>query len=99
MAHFSNTTYCGTAHCIAGWALVLVGEGEMLPTGLGRDIVARASEHLDISEGDARGLFFTTSWPEEFEDRYIDASSVYDRAGIAVERIRAFMEHKGATNE
>lgn len=81
-----DTWSCGTAHCIAGWALVLNNLSIANPDDHavnqrltdGRRPIAVAATLLGLDGGEegewdeteAVRLFCTYAWPERFEDRY-----------------------------
>lgn len=64
-SRWSRSPSCGTAGCIAGWAVVVSGErlgkpnslGQINETKTGRSIPERAKELLDITEIQADRLF------------------------------------------
>lgn len=72
---------CGTAACIAGWALLL--SGIRIDGG---DYLNRASDLLRISD-DHESLFIAELWPEPFKRRYARAGRPATRAKIAAARI------------
>ena len=90
---------CGTAACIAGWALLLTHDKEItgyengFPVVNGRclDVVDAASL---IGDEDHR-LFFLSSWPKKFREPYAAAETPQQRAEIAVARIEHFIKTKG----
>lgn len=96
-----DTWSCGTAHCIAGWALhlnalkiadvSLPAHQQLLVDGRTPDAVA--DELLGIDE-DA-GLFNVSDWPWSFQTRYEAAMSRAERAAIAAEVIDAFIVNDG----
>lgn len=70
-----ESSSCGTAGCIAGWACALSKRLTRVDTSLGSvyqtDLVAHsifdiARSLLDISIVNARQLFYPEHWPEEF---------------------------------
>ena len=89
---------CGTAACIAGWAIAL-------HDGLNPKA---ANEHLHVNLdyyfagimqlpiGDTNNLIYVDQWPDEFQEPFIEATEEQDwdrRAHIAVDRIRHFQEY------
>lgn len=70
---------CGTAHCIAGWAIQLSGlmfdpvieEERPADTVGGRSAMDVAAELLHISDDEAMALFLVSGWPD-------DTSAAYD---------------------
>jgi hypothetical protein len=104
-----DTWTCGTAHCIAGWALELRGFKIVNPTawaamqtveggGSPGHVAARL---LDLQSEDDYGemssdrLFIDDYWPEDFAERYGNAESRQERAIIAAERIDHFIATNG----
>lgn len=79
--------YCGTACCIAGYAIKLA-----FPKGLPIEhlnLCDTAAEILRISEKEAERLFYIDKWPTQFLDKYID----YETRRIGtVERIEHFIK-------
>lgn len=78
---------CGTSHCIAGWAGVLldkdIGNGNFRR-------VARCSEKAESR------LLFDENWPEPFRSRYQKAKQRRTRAKVAAARIEHFIATNGA---
>lgn len=58
---------CGTACCIAGWALQLSGEEVYGPAGLPG---LRAADLLGLDPLQARNLFLVENWPVDLHNRY-----------------------------
>lgn len=90
-----DTWSCGTAHCIAGWALLLrdiplVADGWLTaseePTG---DV---AQELLEITRLQRYALFSNHRWPYSFQRRYLCAETHRERAQVAAERIDHFLK-------
>lgn len=87
---------CGTVGCIAGWAYMLANRvprkfgAEMPP--IWRDAGAEA---LDISDEQARALFYVKDWPEKFIDAYSPDGSKKS-ARVCARRIDHFIKTKGA---
>ena len=88
---FRMDTYsCGTAHCIAGWAVHLHGmtvsntdSAPSLQRVNGRPVGDVAAELLEITPSEAVGLFNIEDWPEHFVDAYdrvSDEHSAHPRA-------------------
>lgn len=87
---------CGTAACIAGWA-VLLGDGitgKQLNDLNSNQIWERAEKLLGITPVEADGLFYEANWPLPYRDRYDDATSQKELAEVGAERIDHFIEHR-----
>lgn len=88
---------CGTAACIAGWAVVLT---DGVPSKI-REFMKmreRAAELLNVDAGyswTSHPLFYAPNWPKPFASRYRNAEGPKKRAIIAAERI----EHLIKTGE
>jgi hypothetical protein len=84
---------CGTAACIAGWAVILE---DGLPQGYltGAQIYDRAQELLGLHVGQADRLFYRMSWPDEFYDMGGD-DGTQKTAEVAVKRIEHFIKTEG----
>jgi hypothetical protein len=100
-----DTWTCGTAHCIAGWALVLTGNKVVNPdsnpgvqhTKDGRypsDVACEVLGLIRSNDEDGR-LFFEYNWPGDLPDRYDAADTRSERAQIAAERIDLFIATNG----
>ena len=83
---------CGTAGCIAGWAVLL--KHGVTKAGKICDVPVEAAKILDIE--DCGRLFYVDDWPEEFSLPYLSAHTPAKRARIAVARIEHFIKTKGA---
>jgi hypothetical protein len=89
-----NAPRCGTVGCIAGWAVILTKriprnpKAEM-PTIDHND----GMEALNISDGEAKLLFYAVEWPEKFSAYVADGSE--KSAKIAAQRIEHFIKTKG----
>jgi len=80
---------CGTALCIAGYALQLSGkdlDGE-------ENVTLVARELLNVDDND---LFYVDRWPEDLYKRFLDATTPEERALIGAERIDRFLLEAGA---
>ena len=97
---------CGTAACIAGWALHLSGKSRQVDTTARRydtvdyiDMIAVAGDVLGLSGseagGPARNLFMVEYWPSEFRARWERVSTPVAQAKIAIARIDHFIKTKG----
>lgn len=64
---------CGTAHCVAGTAVVLrgfkIGKHDVLLHG-GETIEEKATELLGLTPDQALCLFYVQSWPDLFRNQY-----------------------------
>lgn len=81
---------CGTAACIAGWALLLsdCDAGEGLDTAASLlGIPQMESGHRDYDS-----LFLDSSWPEPFKSKWKNAKTPKTRAKIACARIDHLIE-------
>lgn len=81
--------YCGTACCIAGYALKLQYPNGL--SGMDMSFVKLAARALLISNNQAFNLFFTENWPENFREIYRDG----DRHVAAIKRIEHFIATDG----
>lgn len=99
-------SHCGTAACIAGWAI-------HIQTGL--KTPQQTAEHhkplasvcpvdyydeqgamaLGIDINESRKLFYASAWPCRFGDKYYSAKTATARAKIAAARINHFIKTKG----
>jgi hypothetical protein len=84
---------CGTAACIAGWALILSGEKPFTlnESGLGAE---SAQELLGLNGNEQTSLFHLWAWPETFSEKYHKAKFPKQRAKIVSDRIDYFIKHK-----
>jgi hypothetical protein len=80
---------CGTAACIAGWAVLLSKKGDTVNLVTGRE----ALELPDIET--ALRLFEPSSWPDKFQDG-LDDDGTIKTARVAAARIEHFIKTKGA---
>jgi len=79
---------CGTAACIAGWAIAL--QDKVSPSeAIGA--LMKASRYLGIDQEIAEDLFYEYHWDDELLDRWVEAESLEERAQIAAERIDQFI--------
>lgn len=94
---------CGTAACIAGWALSTAHKKD--PAEVVRLFVRRkkhpylsAQKVLGLNKDQAERLFHSDNWPEPFQQDYRDADESLDfkkKAKIAAARIRFFIVTNG----
>lgn len=98
----SSAAPCGTTACIAGWAVV-INEGcrrpGQVPSWLRGDTCQYSGEvALEIDDEQAMGLFYIGAWPRLFAERYKEARSLLDYAGMAkaaADRIDHFITTEG----
>jgi len=94
---------CGTACCIAGWAVFLANKrlcigNDTVETASGRplgSVSAWAQSYLGLTDDEADRLFYLSRWPVEYRfDRYGDWSSMgyKDSTKNAAERIRHMIQ-------
>lgn len=82
---------CGTAACIAGWAISIA---EKKSPHKASGTIGAASRYLDVKWEDAEDLFYEDHWDDDLQERWENASSLDERAQIAAERIDQFIaEH------
>ena len=94
---------CGTAGCIAGWAVALEefqGSPAEAYKAYSRSPHRRAQFLLDLTEIEAERLFYLTpsaheSWPPQFREAYQAAKRLRDRARVAARRIDHFIKTGG----
>lgn len=110
MKMFESTGDCGTAHCIAGNAIMRGARAKgFKPSGLADAMnqletiygkfygscCAIGAIVLDITEERSYGLFYSDNWIEEFADRYEEASKdPEERAKVAHDYIMAVVNGK-----
>lgn len=89
--------FCGSAACIAGWAICL-SDKKSPRTARAKEhgvIDHKASMLLGISWiDDSAKLFFVSHWPRKFSRAYDSARSHTARAKVAAKRIDYFIKHK-----
>jgi hypothetical protein len=96
---------CGTAGCIAGWALHLTSRNQRLDkTSVSRKgvntLIREAGNLLGIPTVNQitawsqmkHPLFFAEEWPEPFATRYSNARTAKTMARIAASRIEHFIK-------
>ena len=88
------SSWCGTACCIAGWAVILAGEqGEL--DRLRKDnpglVSARAKVLLGIDTEQASSLFHLCCWPDHLHTSYAYAANKEAQAAVLRERIDHFI--------
>jgi hypothetical protein len=76
---------CGTAACIAGWAVVLSGE----KTTPRQSILDRARTLLRTEDDK---LFYTMCWRPELDAAYTAAKSARERAKVAAKQIDQYID-------
>ncbi len=87
---------CGTAACIAGWAVAIHKESNP-------ELVARsyympydANDALDLDDDNSHLLYHVARWPRKFLERWRRARSMAARARVAADRIEHFIATGGA---
>lgn len=92
-------SHCGTAACIAGWAIHLeAGRDKLSETDANRDLGAwdEGKQLLDIGERQAWRLFIADHWPDKYKHKYDNArATAKSRAKAAAARITHFIKTKG----
>lgn len=94
---------CGTAACIAGWAVTLARVKNIERAKPFRkqlayqrviwDLPGDASNLLGLqTESETNGLFCTSSWPAKFRKRYDHATTAKQAARAASDRISHFIK-------
>ena len=99
-----DTWSCGTAHCIAGWALLLNDIPIKNPRehALVQETISDenpssvARELLGLGFRQAQNLFFISAWPDAFSEQFAATKSRGERAQIAAKRIDHFIATNGA---
>lgn len=93
---------CGTAACIAGWALAISynenpQRANLLALKEGTGYALPASRFLGLSYLESTRLFYTNQWPLRFFWAYHEEGiSPKEKARIACERIDQFIATNGA---
>jgi hypothetical protein len=97
-----DTWTCGTAHCIAGWALLLRDIPIVGGPSLSKQRTVSdehpgdvAAELLGLSDDEQLSLFNCYHWPVEFHARYRESPDRRARAQVAAERIDHFIATAG----
>ena len=88
---------CGTAACIAGWAMTLHGgykkpslaDNEYLRTGQ-----VPGMYNLELNRKQSERLFYFDQWPVRFKQKKVEGTKAF--AVQAVRRIDHFIKTKGA---
>ena len=97
-------TKCGTAACIAGWAIANEYKDKTLKevtTGDWRYLIEpsdKAVQILDISYPESYRLFNQDNWPDEFKYAWWKAKTAEQKAKVAAERIDFFIKTNGKDN-
>ncbi len=96
---------CGTAGCIAGWALLLGSKkkGLTLKHASGLTVLwnikEKAQRLLGLTSLQSTLLFIEEKWPAEFsrdkDGHYLDHKSALSAAKLAAKRIDVFIKSKG----
>lgn len=93
-------SHCGTACCIAGWAITL----QQMPhkpmpskaNWVPYDEVTTAHKALGLTKQQAGNLFYVGSWPEPYRSAYEKAKTYTARARAGAARVAEFIKTKGA---
>ena len=99
-----QATGCGTAACIAGWAIANEYKDKTLKevtTGDWRYFIEpleKAVQILDINLPQSYRLFNQDNWPDEFKDAWWEAKTAKQRAKVAADRIDFFIKTNGEDN-
>jgi len=92
MRNWFGQGLCGTTACIAGWAITLALGKEKPEWIVPTDFKPMAMELLKLNDAQATALFYADRWPYPFNDKWFASLSVNERAQIACDRIRHFIE-------
>lgn len=100
---------CGTAGCIAGWAVALhlrkphdkinLSQAKQSSTTHGAYYVSSTAAKLlgiDDNQQASDNLFGLAWWPDEFKLRYRSAKTVQEQAQVAADRIDHYIRTNGA---
>ncbi len=88
-----STWGCGTTACIGGWALRLTHSTWL---SVHEDIHLMARRVLELSDDEARRLFYTKHWPESFKRDYVLCyANPEKQTDVAIRRIRHFIATDG----
>lgn len=86
---------CGTAGCIAGWAVLLREKKNDVKLINSEEIRRKAIQLLGIENDSAYNLFGICGWGEELAQAYDEAPSAQCRAIVAAKAIDNYIEwHK-----
>ena len=98
-SQYNQATHCGTAACIAGWAITLAETKTKKPANgakfyhesesTAHELGIRA---LDLTHKQADKLFYTQNWPRKFNVAYREAPSSKAAAQAVRDRIYHFMK-------
>lgn len=106
---YRQSSWCGTAHCIAGHA-VAIAKPEVFAEAQRLEARQSFCEADDLIRNTASRLLklggqkstawkslchSAADWPEKFSDRYSRCNTPKHRARIAADRIDSFIESKG----
>ncbi len=102
MCSWHRRSKCGTTHCIAGWADVLVNQEEFPSTK--SEAYYASLFGLGLQYEKTSRLFYVEQWPEPFRTQYLEKDllrsitqeDLKDLAQIAANRIDLFIETNGA---
>lgn len=88
---------CGTACCIAGWALCLDRSCDLTAMNWhepGYILLRRAARVLGI-HAYPEAIFMRDDWPADYRDSYYAAKTDQERAQVAYERIHHYIATDG----
>lgn len=88
---------CGTAACIAGWAIAIAYQQNPREANQNLNSYAGpiARDLLELHYMQSERLFHTCDWPKRFKDEYFSANTNQERAEVAARRIDHFIATKG----
>lgn len=93
---------CGTAGCIAGWAIHLSSRRKKLRSsqawanGIDGGLLEVADRLLGYKYNDVHDdhpLFYVRGWPEDLKQEYYDAKTARQQAAVAVKRLEHLLKH------
>lgn len=91
---------CGTAACIAGWAVAITRDANPKSMwdqydDLWDPVQSIAAAELGLEPRQCGNLFHISGWPRKFRERWYDATTLEHRALIAADRIDHFIATGG----
>jgi hypothetical protein len=93
-ARDADTPNCGTAACIAGWAIAIHLAKQ--PSRARRELVGDYATYAsEILGHNADRLFYLDEWPDHLYERWLKSESTDECAQIAAEAIDDFIAHNG----
>ena len=94
---YDQSSYCGTACCIAGWAVRLNDKISSLNGRWPGEVSAEAKSLLKLDTDQYERLCaFASGWPDKYAVAYYSAETKKKRARVAFLRINHFIKTKGA---